>query len=61
MALKYGRKVCVDGFYGGIVRVIKDDNDVITHLDVEVGGVIDRYSISQVTPMKQLNRHAEML
>lgn len=61
MALKYGKKVCVDGFYGGIVRVIRDENEVITHVDVEVSGVIDRYSISQVTPMKQLNSHERVM
>ena len=48
MALKYGKKVCVNGFYGGVIRVIKDDKETITHLDVEVSGVIDRYSIHDV-------------
>jgi len=56
MALKYGKKVCVKGFYGGVVRVIKDDKEIITHLDVEVSGVIDRYRIHDV---KVLPKHVQ--
>lgn len=58
MALKYGKKVCVNGFYGGVIRVIKDDKEIITHLDVEVSGVIDRYSIHDI---KVLLKHVQKI
>lgn len=58
MALGYGRKVWVDGCYGGIVRVVKNNKDKITHVDVEVSGVIERYSIDQVeVPKPQTSKH----
>lgn len=45
MARRYSKKVYIDGFCGQVVRTIKDDNNTITHLDVEIDGVIDRYPI----------------
>jgi len=57
MALKYGKKVYVNGFIGGVIRIIRDNKEVITHLDVEVGGVVDRYSISDIkAPLKHVQK-----
>jgi len=53
MANKYSGRVCVDGYYGHIVRIIKNDKDEITHLDVEVSGVIDRYRFNQLQEYKK--------
>lgn len=54
---RYSNKVCVDGFYGQVVRVIKNDNNEITHLDVEVSGVIDRYDIESLQVLKSISKN----
>lgn len=59
MALKYGKKVCVKGFFGGVTRVIKDEKETITHLDVEISGVIDRYSIHDVVVLPKYIKNNE--
>lgn len=45
-------RVHIAGCYGHLVRVIRDAKYKVTHLDVEVNGVIDRYCVNQLQEYK---------